>query len=430
MHKSKKSTTFAAEMKKIVKDSAKLLTANIIAQIVGLVVYPILTRLYSQGDFGLLSLFLSIAGVLVLLSTAEYQYAIVLPADDKKARAVSHVAAFILVMMTIVILLSIPFARPIANLFNAPDLAKWWWLMPVYVVLIGLWNILNYIYIRSAQFTRISGYQISQSILNAGSKVGFGYAGFLSGGLIVSSVIAPLVSVVASIALGWRKCLSAFVAPCMKDEYRLAAREYRNFPVFNLPRSLVNTIGLSLPIWLLTPTFGTEQVGLLSLALLTAFAPLNIIARACYQVFYQRVSELVQQRLSIRPLLLKFILYTIGLTLLALAVIYFFVPQLVTILFGAKWLETAEIIRRLYPSLVFVPICGTICFLSDVFSKQKIAMWMEIAYVVAVGLVLWLSIKTGIFLTAISAYAWIGFAYMTIQLIWFISLIYRYQKTL
>ncbi|MGN1239473.1 MAG: oligosaccharide flippase family protein, partial [Paludibacteraceae bacterium] len=63
----------------LVRNSAKLLSANVIAQAIGLLVYPILTRLYSPEDFGLLNLFLSIGGVLVLLSTAEYQYAIVLP---------------------------------------------------------------------------------------------------------------------------------------------------------------------------------------------------------------------------------------------------------------------------------------------------------------------------------------------------------------
>ena len=55
-----------------IKNFSKLLSANIIAQIIGLIVYPILTRIYSPEDFGILNLFLSISGVLVILSTAEY----------------------------------------------------------------------------------------------------------------------------------------------------------------------------------------------------------------------------------------------------------------------------------------------------------------------------------------------------------------------
>ena len=61
------------------KNSAILLMANVISQLLGIVFYPILTRIYSPDDFGLLNLFGSIAGILTLCSTAEYQYSIMLP---------------------------------------------------------------------------------------------------------------------------------------------------------------------------------------------------------------------------------------------------------------------------------------------------------------------------------------------------------------
>ena len=65
-----------------VRNSAKLLSAGVIAQAIGILIYPILTRIYAPEDFGLLNLFQSIAGVLIILSTAEYQYAILLPKED------------------------------------------------------------------------------------------------------------------------------------------------------------------------------------------------------------------------------------------------------------------------------------------------------------------------------------------------------------
>ena len=417
-------------MNGILKDSAKLLTANVVAQVVGLAVYPLLTRLYSPGDFGLLNLFLSIAGVIVLIATAEYQYAIVLPKDDNKSRAVVHIALMLVAVVTMIMLLSLPFSQWIAAQFDALELARWWWLMPVYVLLVGFWNVISYIYIRKTQFSRISGYQISQSVVSAGSKVGFGYLGFLNGGLLVSTIIGPFVALVGTVVIAWRKCLKAFAVPCSKAEYIAAAREYSNFPKFNLPRALVNSVGLAIPVWLLTSNFGVEQVGMLSLALLAAFVPLNIIARACYQVLYQRVTDLVQQRLSISRLMWRFCLYMAGGLVVGMTVVYFFVPQLVTVLFGAQWIESAAIIHNLYPALVFVPICGSICFLSDVFTKQKTAMWMEISYVLVMTIALELGIQTGSFLISVSAYAWAGFGYMLIQLLWFSSLIYRYERTL
>lgn len=416
-------------MNRIVKDSAKLLSANIVAQAIGLLVYPVLTRLYSPDDFGLLNLFTSIAGIAVLFATAEFQYAIVLPKENKKASALTALSLTILLAVTVIIALTVPFSKQIAATFKAPDFTKIYWLLPFFVLLTGLWNILNYSYLRNQQYTRLSGYQISQSILSAVGKWGFGFAGKTTIGLPLATVLAQFGSLGVSIALAWKK-LRANWEKVVWSDCRAVAVEYRNFPMFNLPRSLVNSLGQALPIWFLTPCFGLEKVGQLSLALLAAFVPLNIVARACYQVLFQRVSEEVQQQQPINQLLRRFMFVTTAILFVGMAIVYFFVPQLVTILFGAEWIESASIIRCMYPYLLLMPICGSICFLADVFAKQKIAMWLETAYVAAMAITLWLGTQFADFLTTISVYAWLGFGYLIIQLIWFISLVRRYQRTL
>lgn len=416
-------------MKRILKDSAQLLSANVVAQAIGILVYPILTRLYAPSDFGLLNLFISIAGVMALFATAEYQYAVVLPKDNKKATALTVLALTILVAVTIILTLSIPLAKPLAALFNTPDLTQIYWMLPIFVFFSGLWNVLNYNYLRAKLYPRISGFFISQSVFSAGAKTAFGAAGKTALGLPLATIIAQAVSVGLSVALAWKKLRANWEKVTWTD-CRAAGKEYRNFPVFNLPRALVNSLGQALPVWFLTPCFGLEKVGYLSLALLAAFIPLNIIARACYQVLFQRVSDAVQQARSIEQLMQRFILSLAAIIIVGLAIIYFLIPSLVTLLFGAQWLESADIIRCLYPYLLLMPICGSICFLSDVFAKQKIAMWMEIGYVAALALTLFVGTRYGSFLTTISAYAWVGFAYLLIQLLWFISLIRRYQKAL
>lgn len=416
-------------MNRIVKDSAKLLSANIVAQAIGLLVYPILTRLYSPDDFGLLNLFTSIAGIAVLFATAEFQYAIVLPKENKKASALTALSLTILLAVTVIIALTVPFSKLIAAAFKAPDFTKIYWLLPFFVLLTGLWNILNYSYLRNQQYTRLSGYQISQSILSALGKWGFGFAGKTTIGLPLATVLAQFGSLGVSVALAWKK-LRANWEKVLWSDCRAVAVEYRNFPMFNLPRSLVNSLGQALPIWFLTPCFGLEKVGQLSLALLAAFVPLNIVARACYQVLFQRVSEAVQQQQPINQLLRRFMFVTTAILFVGMAIVYFFVPQLVTILFGAEWIESASIIRCMYPYLLLMPICGSICFLADVFAKQKIAMWLETGYVAAMAITLWQGTHFADFLTTISVYAWLGFGYLIIQLIWFISLVRRYQRTL
>jgi Membrane protein involved in the export of O-antigen and teichoic acid len=413
----------------MVRNAGKLLSANVIAQAIGILVYPLLTRMYAPEDFALLSLFTSIAGVLVLVATAEYQYAIVLPKSDEHARALAHVCVLLLLAMTALICLSLPFAAPIAAMFKAPALATYWWMMPLSVLGLGLWNILNYWYIRRRAFTRASGYQITQSVFSASGKIGLGALGWLQGGMIAATVFAPLLSLLINGALAWRKYLSELLHPCRCD-MRFVAREYANFPKFNLPRALVNSVGLALPVWLLTPHFGLAEVGQLSLAMMAAFVPLNIIARACYQVLYQRVAELVQRRQSIARVLWRFSLWMAVAFLIGLTAVYIFVPQLVTFIFGAEWLEAADIIRALYPYIVLTPICGSVCFLSDVFAKQKTALWMETGYVAALALALLVGIHTNDFIRTVALFAWVRCAYLAAQLLWYVALSRNYNRTL
>lgn len=410
------------------RNVGKLLSANVIAQAIGLLVYPILTRMYAPEDFGLLNLFTSIATVFVLFATCDYHYAIVLPKEGEKGRSLVQLCLIIVASLFALLCFTIPFAAPISTLFKAPDLARYWWMLPFLVVGLGIWNILNYWYIRRKAFTRISGYQVTQSVFSAAGKIGLGALGWLNSGLIVASVLAPLLSLMISVGMAWKKHVRMLFAP--SEHIRIEAKEYANFPKFSLPRALVNSVGNSLPVWLLTPHFGLERVGYLSLAMMAAFVPLNIIARACYQVMYQEVAEKVQRQESIQSYIIRFVAWTCMIMFVGLTAIYLFVPQLVTLLFGAEWIETAYLIRRLLPYLLLVPVCGTICFLSDVFAKQKIAMWMETGYAGMIALVLFLGIYIDSFGAAVSLYSWFGFGYLLMQLMWFISLALRYERML
>ena len=221
-----------------VQNIAKLLSANVVAQVIGLVVYPILSRIYAPEDFGLLNLFLSIGGVIAILATAELYNAIVLPKDDKEGVAVVHICFYLLLLVVGITTISIFFTDSIASLFKTTTLAKYYWAMPILVFALGMWNILNYWYIRVSSYDRISGYQLSSSLLSAGAKVSLGYLNILQGGMIYSVVFAPIVSLLVSVVLSWKKGIKQLFHSSQMD-LRAVAKKYRNFPLYSLPKSLV-----------------------------------------------------------------------------------------------------------------------------------------------------------------------------------------------
>ena len=410
------------------RNVGKLLSANIIAQALGLLVYPLLTRLYSPEDFGLLNLFTSIAGVLVILSTLEWYNAVVLPQKEKEACAVVHLCLGALTALTLLLALSIPFAAPIAGLFKAPELATYYWLLPIYVFLMGGWNVLNYWYIRNKQYGRISGYQVSQSVFSAGYKTGFAWLPF-PGGLMYAAVLSPLCSMLLSLKLAGKKVLQPLLA-VDKEECKQMAEKYANFPKYSTPRSLLNNIVGQLPVLVLTPLFGTRLVGFWGMALMLAFVPMSTISRALYQVFFQKTAEWVNAKQSIRPFYRKFSLYTVSVVIPFFVILGVFLPQITAWLLGAEWETVGEYIRWMLPWLAFSILNGSIGYLPDLFFKQKAGLLFEILLAVSRVIGVGLGIALNNFEVAIAGYA-IGSAVVNgAQYFWFLSLVRKYEMTL
>ena len=428
--------TFAVGMSlsSIVKSSGirnftKLLSANLVAQVIGLVVYPILTRMYAPEDFGLLNLFLSIGGVLIILSTAEYYYAIVLPKEETDAEQVLGVGGLWLVATTILVGFSVTFARPISLLFKSPDLTSYYWLMPLYVFAMGAWNLLNYWYIRHKEYNPISRYQVSQNVLSAGGKLGMGWGGVLHGGMIYSVVVAPLISLVSS----WIYARKTLLPAWRRISWRGVgeqAKLYRNFPCFVLPRSFVNMLAGQMPILLLTPFFGGEAVGFLSLAILLGYTPIGTITRAIYQVMYQHTMEQVHKQKPIGQMFRKFILSASAIIIPVFVGLWFVLPKLTAWLLGAEWHISGEYIRWMLPWLYVSLLSCSINFLFDVFMKQKWGLFFEVVLAVMRVAGLCIGVWAGNFMLAIMCYSFFTALALVAQIIWMLLQVRRYDRSL
>lgn len=416
-----------------IRNFTKLLSANVVAQVIGLIVYPILTRIYAPEDFGLLNLFLSIGGVLTIISTAEYYYAIVLPKEHKQAVAVLWTGVLCLILTGGVVCLSVFFATPIASLLKTPLLASYYWMMPFYVMAMGGWNLLNYWYIRTTKYSRISHYQISQSILSAGGKIGFGYLGILQGGMIYSVVLAPLVALVVSfitwkpIAILRNRVMNFNVS---WQDICKQTKEYKNFPLFVLPRSFVNMLAGQMPVLLLTPFFGSKLVGFYSLALLLGYTPIGTITRAVYQVLYQQTTERVHKSLPIGNIFKRFIIYASIIIVPVFIGLYFILPEITSWIFGKEWYVSGEYIRWMLPWLYVSFLSCSINYLFDVFMKQKWGLFFEVllALVRVLGLVI--GVRMNSFIVAIASYSIGTTLALMIQLLWMLMLVRRYDRSL
>lgn len=79
----------------------KLLTGNVLAQLIGIIFIPVITRLFTPDDFGIYTLFITIVVFLGIFSTLRYEIAIALPSDNKKAIHVVIGGILVLIIMSI-----------------------------------------------------------------------------------------------------------------------------------------------------------------------------------------------------------------------------------------------------------------------------------------------------------------------------------------
>lgn len=409
-----------------VRNFAKLLSANVIAQLIGLLVYPVLTRLYSPDDFGLLNLFLSIGGILSLLATAEYQYAIVLPKEQADAVACFHVGALWLLIVSVLCGLSSLFRIQIAALFNAPDLATYYPFLCVFVFATGLWNLLNYWYIRNSHFGRVSAFQLTLSVTTGGLKCGLGAAGWLRGGLIFSTSAGTLLSLIASICYRFKRDIKPLLS-FGSARLRLMAERYRNFPLFALPKSLVNTFSSNLPVLLLTPVFGLKEMGFFGMAITLSFTPISLISRSLYQVLYRKTTTQVQQGERIKPFFMRFMYLTLLLVLPSFALLYCILPWLTQWLLGAEWYITGEYIRLLFPWLIVSTLIVPLGPLTDIFMKQKWWLYFEIIMFLLRLLAIGIGISCANIRVAILGYSIAGAIGLAVQYPWYMKLISNYE---
>lgn len=412
----------------MVRNTGKMLTGNVIAQAISLLIYPLLSRLYTPDDFGVLNVFFSIGGFLILLATANYQNAILLPKQDGKAVSVFHVGMILTVAVTILTIASIPFKGLIAKGFGNSEIGTLYPLMPIYVFGSALWVMLCNWLIREKQFTKVSSYQVYLSTINASAKSAFGFAG-VKAGMVISMVFAPIAALLCCISRNIRQILQ----PLFKfnfTEIREAAKEYDDFPKYSLPSSLVNYFSTSLPVFILTPYFSITEIGLYTLAITVAFKPVNIVTTSIHHVLFQRFADDVANKRNILPKFKKYSAYLAGAALVLFVPLFFILPHLTEWLFGSEWRDAGEYIRLMLPWLFFLTLVSANHFVPYLFKQQKGLLVFEIIYVVLRASALITGVALCDFYTSLALFFGVNAVVILAQYIWIYRLVSSYEKQL
>ena len=173
------------------KSLAVLMTGTLVAQIIGYLLAPIITRLYTPAEMGEFGMFQRVTVLLATIATARYEYALPLPKKDKHAFIVFR---FALKISLITISLCL-FAGIVFGLMKGKgvDFYLLLILLIVSVFSLAFFNLGTNWSIRKKYFKKISLSKMSNSITLNSSRVIFGFLGWGSLGLILSFVLSLII---------------------------------------------------------------------------------------------------------------------------------------------------------------------------------------------------------------------------------------------
>lgn len=324
------------------------MSGTAIAQVIGFALMPVISRLFNPDDFGVLGSFNSFMLVANAAVTMQYAQAIMLPKKHEDAAnvlAISIITAFLITFSTLCF--SVYFSDWLLKVLEAPQ-AKWMiWFLPVAVLVRGINQSFQAWCIRRKEFKKTAVSQIYRSLSTGTIHIMLGLLGSGGRGLITGSVSGNGIATInlahqvfgkdrelITKSLCWRVIKKYFV-------------EYRDFPFYSAPQSIMNALSNGLPVLLLSYYYDLSVAGAYAFGLKLIHIPMSFVLTALRQVLFQRVSEAYNDGQKLLPLFFKSTLGLLVVSIVPSIFIFIFAPTIFVWVFGDQWYTAGEFSRWL-----------------------------------------------------------------------------------
>jgi len=377
---------------KFAHDVGILMSGTVAAQLLPILISPLLTRLYSPGQFGTYALYFSLAAIFSLLASGNYELAIVLPEKEEEVLAIAM--AVVLISMTVcAALFSLfwLFNSFLSNLLGNKEIAGWLFFVPLTILLMNIYQVFYYICNRGQQYRSLAFSKVGQMAVTSLVYVLFGFAGSGVKGLILGDMAGFLF---ASLFLGliWYRRNSLSRPRLTLAQIKKQAQRYRRFPQFSMPANLINSVSNQAPVIMMSNFFGSAVVGFLNLSQKVLGSPLAVFSKSVSDVFRERASRDYRINGNCRSVYMKTMKSLVLISILPFLVLFFTAPPLFSFVFGPSWRIAGEYTRILSLMFFFRFTASPLSYVFYIAEKQNYDLiWQIVLFIVTI-----LSILAGV----------------------------------
>jgi O-antigen/teichoic acid export membrane protein len=351
---------------RVARGIATLASGTAAAQGITICAMPVITRLYTPAQIGVISIFIAFFSFWGATLSLRYEYALLIADNDTESHYVHRLAVALVIVMSL-------FGLPLLLVLHRTRtlgfglLPEWASLVVVPILLgYGLFMVYRSWALRAGMVRAITKATISRSVANAGVSVALGLAG---GGVLalfaaqIAGAWGALISLARTVGRRYSPGKPHRIAG--SDLLRVA-RKFVKFSTFETPSAWVNQLVLALPLPMIASLQGATAAGWFGLARTMVGIPNSQIGNAVADVFQMELANAVVvgdvQRARglfyklMRKLALVGLLPLIGTLVLG--------PWLVPRVFGHEWSDAgyaaAAIAPWLYAALVVSPLSRTL----------------------------------------------------------------------
>lgn len=284
---------------------------------------PLLVRIYGPAQFGVLALVITAANIGVAAGCARFDLA--LPsADEEDLPALARLCVLIAAGAAVATAL---IAAACASLAPAGSALRTLADRPV---------LLGFCVLFAATFQAISSVQLRRGNIR-GMAVLRGVQGLLFVILALSPRIGLLWAQVLSFAPGCFFLPAVLMARGAVGGVASVAAKYRAFAILGLPGTVLDVVGYSLCIWIVTYAYGAAGSGELSQVQRIVGAPLMLVSIGLGQILLRQSAELGDDLPRLRRLVVHLLALLAGGAAAALLVVAIIGEPVLGWLLGGKW---------------------------------------------------------------------------------------------
>lgn len=395
------------------------MTGTAIGQGLALLLSPVITRLFSPADFSSFEQYAFLLSVFGVVITGKYEFAIMHPGNREDARHIAALALRVALISCCAILVLLAFfAGGVSNYTHNENLHYWLWTLPIALMAIALFNVVNFWFSREKNYTVASYSKMIYSASGEPAKLLTGWMHMGAGGLILGTVVGHI----AAAWYSWKKFvasepLSIFKGLSRKRMKELA-REHGDYPRYAIWGGVLNNLAQWAHVAVFTFFYGEKAlipIGLIALSRRIFFNPLGILSTSYGQVFYQKISE-IESPVELRDFYLKNLSRFLAFAAVMVIIVQLLPDNTLGFIFGESWYDALAYLKILSYWYALNFVIGTLSFIFYRLNLQWYTLVVDIFHFLIVIAAFWFAWANDMDeLGAVKAMVWAKVIYLLLN---------------